>query len=78
MKQMIPAAAAARASNAYKMSRDYNTSALWRDGFAARDIICRDAVKRALIRHGISPDVAYVYSRALYTSDYRRADYVSE
>lgn len=78
MKQMISAAAAARASRAYKFSRDFNTAALWRDGFAARDIICRDAVKRALIRYGISPDVAYNYSRALYTADFRRADYVSE
>lgn len=78
MKQMIPAAAAARASRAYKFSRDFNTLALWREGFDARDSICRDAVKRALVRHGIAPDVAYVYSRALYTADYRRADYVSQ
>lgn len=74
----IPAAAAARASHAYKMSRDYNTVTLWREGFNARDTICRDAVKRALIRHGIAPDVAHIYSRALYTADFRRADYVSQ
>jgi len=73
MKKMIPAAAAARAARAYKFSRDYNTAALWREG----DSFCRDAVKRALVRHGIAPDIAYIYSRALYTSDYRRADYVS-
>lgn len=74
MKQMITAAAAARASHAYKMSRDYNTLTLWQQG----DTFCRDAVKRALVRHGIAPDVAHIYSRALYTSDFRRADYVSQ
>ena len=74
MKQMISAAAAARASRAYKSARDYNTAALWQQG----DSFCRDAVKRALIRHGIAPDVAHIYSRALYTADYRRADYVSQ
>lgn len=70
----IPAAAAARASRAYKSARDFNTAALWREG----DSFCRDAVKRALVRHGIAPDVAHIYSRALYTADFRRADYVSQ
>lgn len=67
MKHGINAEQSARARHAYKLARANSAHILWQQGIVVRDTHVREATRRALLRSGVAADVAYLYSRALYS-----------